>query len=118
MMTAAPKRITNVILMIVEDDALVAMVLNDVLEDAGYKVVDLTDRQDAALQIAQAEKHHLALLNISRAGGDDGIELSERLKAIATSVVRVCRATRPDRGSPTPLQFRPSDFATKRGARY
>ena len=88
-MTAAATRKTNATLMIVEDDALVAVVLHDVLEDAGYKVLDLTDRQDAALQVAEAKKPDLALVNISLAGGDDGIELSERLKAMGIPVLLI-----------------------------
>ncbi|MBX9731684.1 MAG: response regulator [Sphingomonas sp.] len=80
---------TKATLMIVEDDALVSMVLQDALEDAGYKVLGLTDRQEAALQVAKAEKPHLALVNISLAGGDDGIELSEHLKAMGIPVLLI-----------------------------
>ncbi|OYY72013.1 MAG: hypothetical protein B7Y47_04825 [Sphingomonas sp. 28-63-12] len=88
-MTAAPRRMTKETLMIVEDDALVAMDLNDALEDAGYKMLDLTDRQEAALNVAKAEKPHLALVNISLAGNDDGIELSEHLKAMGIPVLLI-----------------------------
>lgn len=76
-------------LMIVEDDALVAIVLRDELQDAGYNLLDLTDRQDEALQVAKAEKPHLALVNIALAGGDDGIELSEHLKAMGIPVLLI-----------------------------
>ena len=37
-------------LMIVEDEALVAILLRDELQDAGYKVLDLTDRHVEALE--------------------------------------------------------------------
>jgi DNA-binding response OmpR family regulator len=76
-------------LMIVEDEALVAMVLRDELEAAGYKVLDLTDRHAEALKVAQAEKPHLALVNIRLAGRDDGIELSEHLKALGIPVLLI-----------------------------
>ena len=76
-------------LMIVEDDALVAIVLRDELQDAGYNLLDLTDRQDEALQVAKADKPHLALVNIALAGGDDGIELSEHLKAMGIPVLLI-----------------------------
>lgn len=88
-MKAAPKKMPSETLMIVEDDALVAIFLHDVLKDAGYKVLELTDRQNAALQVAEAGKPHLALVNISLAGGDDGIELSERLKAMRIPVLLI-----------------------------
>lgn len=79
----------NETLMIVEDEALVAMVLKDVLQAAGYKVLNLTDRQDEALAVANAEKPHLALVNIRLAGRDDGVELSEHLKALGIPVLLI-----------------------------
>lgn len=88
-MTATEDSRKPQILMIVEDDALVAIVLHDELEEAGYKILDLTDRQDDALQVAKAEKPHLALVNISLAGDDDGIELSEHLKAMGIPVLLI-----------------------------
>lgn len=88
-MTAAQASNKRETLMIVEDEALVAIALHDELQDAGYKVLDLTDRQDEALQVAKAEKPHLALVNISLAGGDDGIELSEHLKAMGIPVLLI-----------------------------
>lgn len=88
-MTAAPKSVTGETLMIVEDEALTAMDLHDALEGAGYKVLELTDRHEAALQVAKAEKPHLALVNISLAGDDDGIKLSEDLKAMGIPVLLI-----------------------------
>lgn len=74
-------------LMIVEDEALVAMILRDVLQDAGYRVLDLTDRHAEALEVAKAEKPALALVNIRLAGRDDGIELAENLKVLGIPVL-------------------------------
>lgn len=76
-------------LMIVEDEALVAIVLRDELENAGYKVLNLTDRYVEALEVARADKPDLALVNIRLAGRDDGIELSEQLKAIRIPVLLI-----------------------------
>lgn len=80
---------TNQTLMIVEDEALVATLLRDELQDAGYKVLDLTDRHAEALEVAKAEKPDLALVNIRLAGRDDGIELSEQLKAMGIPVLLI-----------------------------
>lgn len=88
-MTEAQDSKTTETLMIVEDEALVAIALRDELQEAGYKVLDLTDRQDEALQVAKAEKPQLALVNIRLAGGDDGIELSEHLKALGIPVLLI-----------------------------
>lgn len=76
-------------LMIVEDEALVAIALRDELQEAGYRVLDLTDRQAKALEVAKAEKPDLALVNIRLAGRDDGIELSEHLKALGIPVLLI-----------------------------
>jgi len=76
-------------LMIVEDEALVALLLRDALQEAGYRVLDLTDRRAEALNVAKAEKPDLALVNIRLAGRDDGIELSEHLKALGIPVLLI-----------------------------
>ena len=39
-------------LMIVEEEALIAMILRDELTDAGYHVLDLTDRRAEAVEVA------------------------------------------------------------------
>jgi len=76
-------------LMIVEDEALVAMMLRDELEDAGYHVLDLTDRHTEALEVAKTCNPDLALVNIRLAGRDDGIELAEHLKALGIPVLLI-----------------------------
>ena len=76
-------------LMIVEDEALVAMILRDTLEDAGYHVLDLTDRQAEALEVAKESKPALALVNIRLAGREDGIELAAKLKALGIPVLLI-----------------------------
>lgn len=48
-MMAAQDNKTIQTLMIVEDEALVAILLRDELQKAGYKILDLTDRHDHAL---------------------------------------------------------------------
>ncbi len=88
-MTAHQDGETGKTLMIVEDEALVAMLLRDELQDAGYRVLDLTDRHAEALKVAKAEKPDLALVNIRLAGRDDGIELAEHLKALGIPVLLI-----------------------------
>ena len=75
--------------MIVEDEVLVSILLRDELQKAGYKVLDLTDRLGAAMEVAKAEKPHLALVNIRLAKGDDGIELSKHLKGLGIPVLLI-----------------------------
>ncbi|MDB5471706.1 MAG: hypothetical protein JWR84_3266 [Caulobacter sp.] len=76
-------------LMIVEDEALVAMILRDQLVETGYDVLDLTERHDEAVAVARARKPDLALVNIRLAGRDDGIELAEHLKDLGIPVLLI-----------------------------
>ena len=76
-------------LMIVEDEVLVAITLKSALEDAGYHVLDLTDRIGEALKVAKASQPDLALVNIQLVGGDDGIELATQLKALDIPVLLI-----------------------------
>jgi CheY-like chemotaxis protein len=88
-MNTTPANEKRMTLMIVEDEALVAMALRDELGGAGYSVLDLTDRHADALEVAQACKPDLALVNIRLAGRDDGIELAEHLKALGIPVLLI-----------------------------
>ncbi len=86
--TAVEPRSPNLeTLLIVEDEILAAMTLRDVLEDAGYKVLDLTQRHGEALSVAIEHRPALALVNIQLQGHDDGIGLAEELKDIGVPVV-------------------------------
>jgi two-component system, response regulator PdtaR len=88
-MTEAQDGRTGKTLMIVEDEVLVAMTLRDELEESGYRVLDLTERHKEALEVANACKPDLALVNIRLAGRDDGIELAEHLKALGIPVLLI-----------------------------
>ena len=91
----------NKTLMIVEDEVLVAMTLRDELEEAGYRVLDLTERHAEALEVAKASKPDLALVNIRLAGRDDGIELAEHLKALGIPVLLISGQTSRARSAQT-----------------
>jgi len=74
-------------LMIVEDEILVAMTLRDELEEAGYHVLDLTERHQEAVEVARECPPDLALVNIRLGGRDDGIALAEHLTALNIPVL-------------------------------
>ena len=75
------------VLLIVEDQILLALNLKDDLEDGGYQVLDLADRHQEALGLAREIKPDLALVNIDLAGGDDGVALAHDLKALGVPVM-------------------------------
>lgn len=82
-----------VTLLIVEDEVLPAMALKDELEDAGYRVMDLTGRQQEALDAVRDCKPHLALVNIRLHGRDDGIGLARDLKDMGIPVLFISGQT-------------------------
>jgi DNA-binding response OmpR family regulator len=75
------------ILLIVEDQLLLAMGLKDELEYGGYRVLELAIHHQEALAYAREAKPDLALVNIELADGDDGIALARDLKAIGVPVL-------------------------------
>jgi CheY-like chemotaxis protein len=89
-MLAAPK-----ILLIVEDQILLAVGLKDELKDGGYRVLELAVRHQEALGLAREVKPDLPLVNIDLAAGDDGVALARDLKALGIPVLFI--SGQPDR---------------------
>src|SRR5580658_2746494 len=94
-MTALVKSTARKIILIVEDDILLAVGLKDELEDNGYRVLALADRHQEALSFAREIKPDLALVNIDLANGDDGVALARDLKTLAIPVLFI--SGQPDR---------------------
>ena len=68
------------IVLIVEDEVLVALVLKVVLEQAGHQVVGPAFSAGAALQLAEAEQPDLALVDIDLRSEIDGIAVARLLR--------------------------------------
>ncbi len=66
-------------ILIVEDEAQVARVLESHLRRLGYEVLGAVDNGDAALQLAATHAPALALLDIELPGAMDGFAIAERL---------------------------------------
>jgi DNA-binding NarL/FixJ family response regulator len=61
-------------LLIVEDDHLVAMELESVLLDAGFKVTGIAATAEDALRKAQSVRPDLVIMDIRLAGARDGVD--------------------------------------------
>lgn len=72
----------SVKIMIVEDEAIVAMDLAMRLQKAGYEVVGMADNSENALILFKEEKPDLVLMDINIIGHIDGIETAKMLKKI------------------------------------
>ena len=66
-------------ILIIEDEALVAMELRFVLEDLGHEVVDICATAKAALDKVRENDIDLALVDIHLSDGATGIELGRQL---------------------------------------
>lgn len=71
---AAPLKV-----MIVEDDALVALGVRLTLSELGHDVVGIAASEVEALAVAQVEKPQLALMDIRLRGASDGVQVAQRL---------------------------------------
>lgn len=67
-------------ILVVEDEALVALQIETFLETAGYAVMGVADSISTALDIVAHRKPELALVDVNLVGGDSGIELARRLR--------------------------------------
>jgi DNA-binding response OmpR family regulator len=84
------------VLLIVEDQLLLAFGLRDELEDHGYRVLAVAVHNAEAMSLAIKDKPDLALVNIELADGDDGVALATDLKAMGVPVLFI--SGQPGRG--------------------
>ena len=68
-------------LLIVEDEALVALEVESILGSAGHEVIGTADTLHEALEVAEAERPDLALVDIQLAEGNSGLDVAAALKA-------------------------------------
>jgi two-component system, response regulator PdtaR len=76
--TPAAERVVN--LLIVEDEALVASYIQDVLEESGFAIAGVASSGSEALSLAGEARIELALVDIKLAGPMDGIEVARLLR--------------------------------------
>lgn len=74
-------------ILIVEDEALTAMAMEEVLADHGYEVVGIADDQASALAAAESYSPDFAFVDINLTGGDSGLTVAEQFKPLGIVVV-------------------------------
>jgi CheY-like chemotaxis protein len=74
-------------ILIVEDQALVAMEIEEMLALAGHEAVAQADDFRSAVSAAKELKPDLALVDIQLAGGDSGLALAAALKSRGVPVL-------------------------------
>ena len=68
-------------ILIVEDEALIASYIQEVLEESGFTVAGIASSGAEALSLASRSAPDLALVDIKLAGPMDGIEVAQRLRS-------------------------------------
>lgn len=76
-----PHALRSLKLLIVEDDALVAMLAEDALTLRGHRIIGVADTIADALAIADADRPDLALCDVRLSAGESGIMAAEALAA-------------------------------------
>lgn len=116
--SAGPVRV-----LVVEDEALVAMFLTDVLEDLHYEVCGVAASAADALTIAERERPALALVDINLAGAEDGIATACTLRErFSVGSIFMSGATDPElmeraeRAQPHGFLHKPYDADQLKGA--
>ena len=66
-------------ILIVEDEALIAMVLADSLEDGGHEVVGPAATMAEALALCEAAPPELAVLDVNLGDGSNGVDVARTL---------------------------------------
>ena len=66
-------------ILIVEDEPLIADSIASTLEQHGFEVVAIVDEGEEALQVIEADRPDLALLDINIEGPMDGVELASKI---------------------------------------
>ena len=73
---APPDRSKPVSILVIEDEALIASYIEEVLGESGYRVAGIAASGPEALSLAEEHKPALALVDIRLTGPIDGIELA------------------------------------------
>ena len=98
-----PARLPDTVL-VVEDDAILAMNIEEALADAGVKQVELTASTEAALAALRSETPDAIVLDVHLSDRDDGWAIAELLRTLGPNRPRIVFST----GAPDDI---PADIA-------
>jgi len=84
------KRIASVRVLIIEDEAVIALDVANIVKDAGHEVVGIAPTEQAAIALARQHAPHLILADIQLRAGDSGIvAVRQILKSSSAPVIFV-----------------------------
>ena len=69
-------------ILVVEDEAMIAWLLNNILEDCGHAVCGIASTAQESLDLARANRPDVVFMDITLKGERDGIWAAEQMKAL------------------------------------
>lgn len=69
-------------ILVVEDEALIAVLIADILEELGCRVVGVADTTARAIELARDERPELVLCDVKLLDGDSGLDVAAALKPL------------------------------------
>lgn len=75
--------------LIVEDEFIIAYSMGTVLEGAGFEVAGLAATFERAVEIADAKRPDLAVIDFRLQGDKDGVEVARHVRQLGTRVIYV-----------------------------
>lgn len=78
---------SNIRILIVEDEAVTAADLHDELIARGYEVVGIADTAESALRLAEEDKPEIVLMDINLAGTADGVHAASAMRGAEIPVI-------------------------------
>lgn len=84
------QRVASVRVLVIEDEAIIALDVADIVRNAGHEVVGIAATEKAAIELARKYSPHLVLADIQLRGGDSGISaVNEIMGAMSVPVIFV-----------------------------
>jgi CheY-like chemotaxis protein len=84
------RRVASVRILVIEDEAIIALDVADIVRNAGHEVVGIAATEKAAVELAKKHAPHLVLADIQLRGADSGISaVNEIMKAMTVPVIFV-----------------------------
>ncbi len=104
--------------LVVDDEVFVRMLVADVLDEAGFEVIEAPDAQTALTQLEHTEGVRVLFTDINMPPGMNGLELAQQVHerwpriglVIASGYERPAREQIADGGIFVPKPFRPEDI--------
>lgn len=84
------RRVASVRVLVIEDEAIIALDVADIVRNAGHEVVGIAATEKTAVELARKHSPHLVLADIQLRGADSGISaVNEIMQAMTVPVIFV-----------------------------